>query len=347
MALIKVEKEDTSKVHNLEDLYLIPPFSILYRTDNRWKSRRANWKSIFPDNSEGRVTNRYNALPANVMMKGKKKLNTDDRVSIFDPFLCEVVYEWFSAKGDKILDPFAGHSSSFMPYLMKRKFIGFEITKERYDIQIEHLTKLREKYKIDNEIRLINDSSEFMYMYDIDKVDCIITDPPFWVAEKYEDPVGCGTQLSHIKDYNEFLESLNDILTKSISHLRNNGFLIIKVADVRKDRRFYDLTTDVINMLKNKITLVDKIVLELNPSKRHPLYIQAITNKNMLKVQEYCLVFRKEWLEDIEKDNDRINHNRIKVKDVYELTAGVNESELFWSSKRGKVDYITNSLKED
>lgn len=250
--------------------------------------------------------------------------------------------EFYTAEGDTILDPFAGHSSSFMPYLMKRKFIGFEITKERYDIQIEHLTKLREKYKIDNEIRLINDSSEYMYMYDIDKVDCIITDPPFWVAEKYEDPVGCGTQLSHIKDYNEFLESLNDILTKSIGHLRNNGFLIIKVADVRKDRRFYDLTTDVINMLKNKITLVDKIVLELNPSKRHPLYIQAITNKNMLKVQEYCLVFRKEWLEDIEKDNDRINHNRIKVKDVYD-----NESELFWSSKRGKVDYITNSLKED
>ena len=51
--------------------------------------------------------------------------------------------------------------------------------------------------------------------------------------------------------------------------------------------------------------------------------------------------FRKEY-NNIEEDNDRINHNRIKVSDVYD-----NETELFWSSKRGKVDYITNQYKED
>lgn len=118
-------------------------------------------------------------------------------------------------------------------------------------------------------------------------------------------------------------------------------FLIIKLADIRKNGKFYDFTTDVINMLKDKIILVDKIVLELNPSKRHPLYIQAITNKNMLKVQEYCLVFRKVRLESIDKDNDRINHNRTNVKDVYE-----NENELFWTKSRGKIDYITEGLKK-
>lgn len=140
--------------------------------------------------------------------------------------------EFYTVEGDTILDLFAGHSSCFLPYLMKRKFIGFEVTKERYDIQIEHLCKLRQKYKLDNNIRLINSSSEFMdlYLSNDDKVDCIITDPPFWITEKYEDPVGNGTQLSHIKDYTEFLDELNKILTNSIKYLRDNGFFNYKVS---------------------------------------------------------------------------------------------------------------------
>ena len=245
--------------------------------------------------------------------------------------------EYYICENEIIFDPFAGHSSSFIPYLLNRNFVGFEITKERYDIQLKHLEGLKNKFNNNVNVNLINDSSENINLYNIKSVDCIITDPPFWNVEKYGTPVS-GTQLSDINQYKEFLNKLTFILSKSIDILRDNGFLILKLADFRKDGVFYDLSGDMVNQLKDKITLVDKIVLELNPSKRHPLYIQAITNKNMLKVHEFVLIFRK-ITNNINDDNDRINQKRPKVSDIYE-----NETELFWSTKRGKIDYITNKF---
>ena len=248
--------------------------------------------------------------------------------------------EFYTIENETILDPFAGHSSSFIPYLLKRNFIGFEVTRERFEIQQNHINKLKSQYNFSNNINLINNSSEYLKQYINEKVDCVITDPPFWTVEKYENPVN-GEQLSHINDYNKFLDSLSNILLDCVDVLRPNGFMIVKLADLRKDGKFYDLTGDITNILKTKIQLTDKIILELNPSKRHPLYLQAITNKNMLKVQEFCLVFRKITNKnDIDIDNDRINHNRALVKSIYK-----NENELFYSLNRGKVDYITNQFK--
>ena len=77
--------------------------------------------------------------------------------------------------------------------------------------------------------------------------------------------------------------------------------------------------------------------------KRHPLYGQAITNLNCLKVHEFLLVFRKE--NNVESNieiNNRINYSRPLVSDIYE-----HEERLFWSATRNKIDWITEKLKKE
>ena len=251
MALIKVEKEDTSKVHNLEDLYLIPPFSILYRTDNRWKSRRANWKSIFPDNSEGRVTNRYNALPANVMMKGKKKLNTDDRVSIFDPFLCEVVYEWFSAKGDKILDPFAGGSvRGIVASILGRNYTGIDLSQEQVISNREQYDEVSTKGD-GNSIWISGDSEYALDDIEGGTYQMLFTCPPYYNLEQYTRDI---RDLSRQDSYDSFIDKYTTILNKAVSKLDMSVgcFVVIVVSEIRNKEtgEYYGFVPDTINILK-------------------------------------------------------------------------------------------------
>jgi len=250
------------------------------------------------------------------------------------------IIEFWTAPYDLILDPFAGHSSAFIPYLLKRNFIGFEITKERYEIQKAHLEKLMQLYPNNSQINLINDSSENLLNYVTPKtVDCVITDPPFWNLEKYGSAVN-GVQLSDLK-FDAFHDKLKQIFLDAYKVLKEGKFFIVKVANFRRNKKFIALKDKWAQILTDiGLEQHDEIVLELPPSKRHPLYIQAITNLNMLKVHEYLLVFRK-GSEDTNV-NDHINHNRPLVTNIY----AEKYDSLFWSAKKGKIDWITSLFKE-
>jgi len=254
------------------------------------------------------------------------------------------IIEYWSREDDIILDPFAGHSSSFMPYLMNRKFKGFEITKKRFNIQINHCDVLKEKFDKKHNVEIFNNSSEFMDEYIEDKtVDCIITDPPFWNLEKYEEPVN-GTQLSHLNKKDEFDLKFKEILSLSMKKLKPGKFAIIKIANFRRSGILLNLKDEWTKFIEAMgMDFVDEIILELSPVKRHPLYPQAINNLNALKVHEYLLVFRKP-IDDEKKIliNNEINYNRPFVRDLYD-----NDERLFWAEKRGKKDWITEQLKDE
>ena len=254
------------------------------------------------------------------------------------------IVEFWTTEHDTILDPFAGHSSSFVPFLLNRNFIGFEITEKRFNIQKDHLEKLKAQFSRDADIVLINDSSEYMDKYIEDNsVDCVITDPPFWNLEKYEPPVN-GTQLSDLSDKSKFDTMFKKIIQKSVNKVKAGGFIIVKIANFRRKGKYLNLKDEWVHFIEDMgVDLVDEIILELSPVKRHPLYGQAITNLNCLKVHEFLLVFRKE--NNVESNieiNNRINYSRPLVSDIYE-----HEERLFWSATRNKIDWITEKLKKE
>lgn len=281
------------------------------------------------------------------LSKGKEdwiKAGTGGYLSGWNKEYHKRIVEFWSAENDTILDPFAGHSSSFVPFLLNRNFVGFEITDKRFKIQQDHLIKLNDQFEREIDINLINDSSEYMDNYVEDgSIDCVITDPPFWNLEKYEAPVN-GTQLSDLKDKTKFDEMFKGIIQKSINKLKAGGFIAVKIANFRRKGEYLNLKDEWVRFIEDMgVELVDEIILELSPVKRHPLYNQAITNLNCLKVHEFLIVFRKHNHKEANTEiNNSINYNRPVVADIYD-----GEDRLFWSEKRNKIDWITEGLKKE
>lgn len=169
-------------------------------------------------------------------------------------------------------------------------------------------------------------------------VDLIYTCPPYWNVEKYP---SVDWQLSDIKSYKDFLVEYKNILHSACETLKPWKFFAIVIANFRKDWKFIDFRWDTSEILKEKLTFHDEIILEMSPAKRHPLYPQAMTNLNMLKAHEYLLIFRKESDDTIKVSvNNEINFSRplvsISQPDSWKET-------LFWS---GKKDFIDEQFKK-
>jgi DNA modification methylase len=248
------------------------------------------------------------------------------------------IIEFFTKKGDLIIDPFAGRTRGLITTILERNYIGYEVIKENIEIMQQQYNELKKQFKM-GKLKLINKSSEYIDELN-EQADLIFTCPPYWDVEKYK---SVDNQLSDYKTYEEFLNKYEEILLKSADKLKEGKFFVIVVADFRKNGKFYDFSTDTIKILTKKLDIWDKIIFEMSPAKRHPLYIQAITNLNMLKTHEYCLVFRKRTNKEKEVEiNNEINFNRPLVKDIYK-----NKDILFWSKEKGKIDWIDEKFKKE
>ena len=111
----------------LEDHYVIPPLSVLDVKQKRWKDRRKEWLKLGIQSELGREDN---LLGLSELMSKKQ-----NRTSIFDPVLCEIMYTWFTKAGDTILDPFAGGSvRGIVASQLKRNYTGIDLSEK----QLEH-----------------------------------------------------------------------------------------------------------------------------------------------------------------------------------------------------------------
>ena len=112
----------------LEQVFVIPPISMLEVKSGRWRKRKKLWYSLGIESELGRDENLLNL---EALMKRMKQNST----SIFDPVLCECMYRWFTKEDDKILDCFAGGSvRGIVASKLKRNYTGIDISKN----QIEH-----------------------------------------------------------------------------------------------------------------------------------------------------------------------------------------------------------------
>lgn len=247
------------------------------------------------------------------------------------------VIEFWTKTGDLIVDPFAGRTRGLLATILKRNYIGFEVVEDNIENIKGNYAKLSADYTVGS-LTLHHTSSEFIDKHIKGEIaDIVYTCPPYWNVERYE---STENQLSDIKDYNKFLEIYKTILHKASDVLKPGGFFVIVIANFRRNGKFYDFRTDTSQILKEKLDLHDEVILEMSPAKRHPLYPQAITNLNMLKTHEYCLIFRKQdTSKNLVEWNNQINFNRPKVKDIYK-----DKEKLFWSKNDGKIDWINDKL---
>src|SRR5210317_478961 len=103
---------------------MISPFSVLDTRTKEWKNRKEHWITTYGIQSElGREDTESKTIFWD---------NPSSNVSIFDPVLCEVMYDWFSPKGGKVLDPFAGGSvRGIVAEEMGRKYTGIDLSESQ------------------------------------------------------------------------------------------------------------------------------------------------------------------------------------------------------------------------
>lgn len=116
--------------------------------------------------------------------------------------------------------------------------------------------------------------------------------PPYWDIIKYSGHMygdkPLKNDLSHIKDYDEFIKAINYCLAKQYASLKIGGRMAILMADIKKNHKLYSMLLDM-----NKLGTVEQIVIkeQHNCMSDNRKYF----NENFIRIaHEYCLILRKD-----------------------------------------------------
>lgn len=116
--------------------------------------------------------------------------------------------------------------------------------------------------------------------------------PPYWDIIKYSGHMYGDTplknDLSHIKNYEEFIKAINYCLAKQFASLKVGGRMAILMADIKKNKRLYSMLLDM-----NKLGTVEQIVIK----EQHNCMSdnRKYYNENFIRIaHEYCLILRKD-----------------------------------------------------
>lgn len=160
----------------------------------------------------------------------KKGMNLTG-TSIFDPVLCEVIYNWFSPLEGIVFDPFAGGSvRGVVAEMLGRHYIGIDLSEKQVDANQMNADKLGvcPAWHCDdsrNADQYIPDQS----------ADLVFSCPPYHNLEKYSDH---PLDLSNM-NYSDFLEAYREIISISCRKLKENRFAVFVVGDIRDSKGAY------------------------------------------------------------------------------------------------------------
>ena len=191
---------------------MITPFSVLDTRTKEWKKRKEHWIATYGIQSE---------LGREDTQSKTQFWDSPTNVSVFDPVLCELMYDWFVPKGGKILDPFAGGSvRGIVAEEMGYKYIGIDLSRKQ----------ILANQKQSNKPFWIHGDADKELFHLKDGFDFVFTCPPYYDLEVYSDS---PYDLSNMKE-KQFDDKLERIIYKSAIRLKENRFFGIVVSEVRK-----------------------------------------------------------------------------------------------------------------
>jgi hypothetical protein len=191
---------------------MITPFSVLDTRTKEWKQRKDYWITTYGIQSE---------LGREDTESKSQFWDSSSNVSVFDPTLCELMYEWFVPKGGKILDPFAGGSvRGIVAEEMGYKYVGIDLSHKQIKANQKQSSKpFWIQGDADKQLFLLNDDYDFVF-----------TCPPYYDLEVYSEH---KDDLSNLNVSN-FDAKLERIIYKSYTKLKENRFFGIVVSEVRE-----------------------------------------------------------------------------------------------------------------
>ena len=302
------EHESLTNPKKLSDRFIIPPFSVLDTKQGAWQQRRNYWLSLGIKSEIGRdsmALNFSSGIKDSSVVSGSglnwsestkdmvaKIAGKSDGVSIFDPVLCELAYQWFNVPNGKILDPFAGGSvRGIVAAKLGFEYLGNDLSEKQIIANRSNATEVLKEAELyptwTNGDSLNIDTIAKDY-----KADMIFSCPPYADLEVYSE---AKEDISNMP-YKQFIEVYNQIIKKSCDQLKEDRFAVFVVGDVRDKKGFYqNFVSDTIMAFWNcGVILYNEMVL-LNSVGNAGMRAAKTFNggRKVIKVHQNVLVFYK------------------------------------------------------
>ena len=274
----------------LRDKFIEPPFSVLDTKTAFWKARRKRWDKLGILSEIGRKVSTIRIKGGNPNNKTEKKdISKTPYISIFDPALCEVLYNWFCIGGKEILDPFSGGSvRGIVANYLGYKYTGIDIRQEQIDSNRKQGLQILDVANQPN--WYVGDSNNVLDVFN-KEFDFIFSCPPYAHLEVYSDLEG---DISNM-DYVHFIKAYEQIIAKSCNLLKSGGFACFVVGEVRDKRGNYiGFVPDTINAFKKcGMNFYNEAIL-LNGMGSSAMRANGnMKTQKLVKVHQNILVFKK------------------------------------------------------
>ena len=230
----------------------------------------------------------------------------------FPETMAQEFIEFFTKRGESVLDPMAGTGSTLIAALRAgRHSYGIELNPEYAEIARQIIAEERKLLgsTIENlKSEIINGDASLAVNYPLPPADYLLTSPPYWDILHAR---GAETQkkrrastdldvfysddpkdLGNLHDYEEFLARLVAIYTGLKPLLREKAYLTIIVKNVKKGGKIYPLAWDLGRELGKVYTLKDEKIWVQDNQRLAPYGMNSAWVSNTF--HHYCLQFRKE-----------------------------------------------------
>jgi DNA modification methylase len=239
----------------------------------------------------------------------------------FPETLAQEFIEFFTKKGQVVLDPMVGTGSTLIGALRSgRHSFGIELNPVYVEIARQLIASerasLETHYDGWDEAALrceviegdAADIDRYMIEHHIPTIDYVLTSPPYWDMLRMQ---GAQTQkkrrtafnldvfysdhpsdLGNITDYNIFLDRLVSIYARLKPYLSPRAYLTIIVKNIKKGGRIYPLAWDIAHRLGEYYTLKDERIWCQDDIPLAPYGLGSAWVSNTF--HHYCLQFRNE-----------------------------------------------------
>lgn len=211
------------------------------------------------------------------------------KFSEFHAGMAENIIHYWSMKGAKVVDPFAGRlTRAYVTSSLGRTYEGYDVVQRTVDESNKVLTE-------DNLNGIIHVGNGcVMEKTESETADLVFTCPPYHQLEKYE---SVDYQLSDIGSYDDFLTQI-DICAENCHRVMKEGaFCVWVVGDWREKGIYRSFHSDLTTIMQNqKLKHHDTIIME-NQSPFASLQLGKVAaNRYTSKIHEFILVFKKEGI---------------------------------------------------
>ena len=215
--------------------------------------------------------------------------------SIFDPVICEILYNWYCPKNGLILDCFAGGSvRGIMANFQGMNYIGCELRREQVEDNLQQYEKIQKENSFNDLYAhwICDDSRNILNHCKDVKADLLFSCPPYADLEVYSDD---SRDISNMP-YDAFLVAYKDIILKSCSLLKENSFAIFVVGEVRdKNGNYYNFVGDTIQAFKEAGLAYYNEAILLNAIGTACLRVGGMfkCSRKLSKIHQNILIFSK------------------------------------------------------